>query len=98
VTSDIDELTRDEMVGRDLRANIQKSIFSDAELGDLRLGLHFSLCKMATLRLGDILRLRNASTKLHGYITISVNFATGYDLVAFKSQNGDGHMAAIILE
>jgi hypothetical protein len=53
---------------------------------------------MPALRLGDILRLRNAGTKLHSCITISIYFATGNDLIAFERQDGDGHMAAIILE
>jgi hypothetical protein len=82
VARHVDQLAGDEVIGGDLGADIEQRVFSDTELGDASLGLDFSLGKLLALRLGDILRLRRASTQLNGDIAVLVNLAARNDLVA----------------
>src|SRR5204863_91557 len=95
---DVDELAGDIVVGRDLGAHFEQAVRVDAELMDHRLGLHFGLAEMAALRLGDILALRRAGAELDGRIAVTILFADGDDLHALESQNGDRHVAAVVLE
>src|SRR3546814_1440783 len=52
----------------------------------------------AALRLRHILRLGRAGTELDGHIAVAVLIAHGDDLTAFEAQDGDGHVAAIVLK
>src|SRR3546814_18936669 len=57
-----------------------------------------SLAEMAALRLGDVLGLGAAGADLDGGVAVPILFADGNDLHAFERQNGDRHMAAVVLE
>src|SRR6185369_16073701 len=98
VAAHVDQLAGDEMVGRNLCADIEQRILGHPEFDEERLGLNLGLREMAALRLGDILGFRDARTQLNGYIAVAVQFATRDDLIAFKRQDGDGHMAAVVLK
>ena len=95
---DVDDLARNEVVGRELSADVERRVVGDAEFDELRLGLNLGLAIGTTLRLGDILRLRRAGTQLDGHIAVAFLIAHGDDLTAFEAQDGDGHVAAIILK
>ena len=97
-TLDVDELAGDIVVGRDFGAHFEQAVRVDAELMDNRLGLDFGLAEVAALRLGDILRLGHARAELQRGIAILVLIADGDDLNAFERQNGDRHVAAVVLE
>jgi len=86
------------VVGRDLGAHFEQTIRIDAEFMDDSLGLDFGLAEMAALRLGDILALRRTGAGLAGSLTVTILFANGNDLTAFEGQNGDRHVAAVVLE
>jgi enterochelin esterase-like enzyme len=53
---------------------------------------------MAALRLGDVLALRRTGAELDGSVAVTTFFADGDDLQAFERQNGDRHVAAVVLE
>jgi hypothetical protein len=98
VTRDVDQLASDEVISRDLGADIEERILGDAEFDQARLGLHFRLGEMAALRLGDILDLRDARAELNGDITVTINFFAGHDLIALKGKNRNRHMPSVLLE
>ena len=81
-----------------INTDFEQGIVSYAKFRDLCLWLYFCFREVATLRLGDILRLGDASTELHGDIAIPINFATGDDLIAFQRKNGHGNMTTIFIE
>ena len=87
---DVDHLAGDEMVGGDLRADVEQRILVDAELGDLRLGLHLGLAEMAALRLGDVLRLGRAGAELDGDIAVAAVLAAGDDLQSSSARTVTG--------
>ena len=95
---DVDQLAGDEMVGGDLGADVEQRVLVDAELDDLRLGLHLGLAEMAALRLGKVLRLGRAGAELDGVIAVAALLAAGDDLQIVERQDGDGHVAAVVLE
>jgi len=82
----------------DARADVQESVFGDAEFDDLRLGLDFGLAEGDALRLGDILRLRSACSKLDGGIAVPVHFAAADDLNLVQLENGNRHVPTVRLE
>src|SRR6476661_5734667 len=94
----VDELARDEMVRRDVRANVEQRIVGDAELGDTRLGLDFSLAESGTLRLGNVLRLGRSCAELDGGVAVTVSFAAADDLKLVQLQHGNRHMPTVRLE
>ena len=97
-TLDVDDLAGDIMVGRNQRADIEQAVFIDAEFVDDRLGFDFGLAEMPALRLGDVLRLRCAGAELNGGVAVLILFATGNDLQPFEAQDGDRHVAAVVLK
>ena len=86
------------MIGRDFGANVEEIVLADAEFMDNRLWLNFGLAEKAALRLGDILCLGDACTKLNGRIAVTFCFAARDDLKPFQLQDGDRHVAAVVLE
>ncbi|GLV22596.1 hypothetical protein TomMM35A_24430 [Sphingobium sp. TomMM35A] len=98
MASDVDQLAGDEMIGCDLGADIEERILGDTEFDQTRLRLHFRLREMATLRLGDILDLRDARTELNRDITVTIDFLASHDLIALKGQNRNGNMTSVLLE
>jgi hypothetical protein len=96
--SDIDQLTRNEVISADMRPNIEQCIFGHAEFDDLRLRLDFGLAESHALRLGNILGLRLASAKLDGAIAVTVLLAAADDLYIVQLQDGDRHVPTVRLE
>ena len=80
--ADVDHLAGDEMIGADVRADVEQRIVGDAEFGDLRLGLDLGLAERDALRLGDVLGLRLARAELDGGVAVAVRFAAADDLHA----------------
>jgi hypothetical protein len=72
--SDINLLARDEVLGRDHRADRQQVIFRDAEFANDRLRLHLGARELTTISRGLVLRLGGASGELHGVIAIALRF------------------------
>jgi hypothetical protein len=95
---DVDHLAGDIVAGGQLGADVEKGILGDDELGDARFRLHFSLAEMAALRLGDILGLGGACAELDGRIAVAIGFAARHDLNIVERQDGDRHVAAVLLE
>jgi hypothetical protein len=95
---DIDHLAGDIMLGRNLCADIEQSVFGYAEFHDARLGLHFGLAEMAALRLGKVFRLGGAGAELDRDITVTIGLTASNHLNIFERQDGDGHVAAVFLE
>ena len=95
---DVDILAGDEMVGGDLRAHVEQGVLGDDELRDPRLRLHLGLAEMAALRLGDVLHLGGAGAQLERGIAVASRFLAGHDLNVFERQDGDRHVAAVLLE
>ena len=97
-TLDVDQLIGDEVRRGDLRADVDQRILGDAELGDIGLGLDLGLAEVAALRLGDVLRLLGARAELERDIAVAVRLAARDDLHALERQDGDRHVAAVLLE
>src|SRR5689334_7420684 len=95
---DVHHLARNEVVRADVRANVEQSIFIDAEFDHSGLGLDLGLAEGDALRLGDILGLGLAGAKLDGGIAVLVHFATADDLHVVQLQNGNRHMPTVRLE
>src|SRR5690606_25801626 len=88
----------DEVLGTDRRADRKQTVrIINAEFGDALLQRHLCLGEMLTLRLGDVLLFRLASTKLDGEIAVTLTGAVADDLAILERQDGDRHMAAILL-
>ncbi|GLV29123.1 hypothetical protein TomTYG75_16440 [Sphingobium sp. TomTYG75] len=98
MTGNIDQLAGDEVIGRDLGADIEERVLGDTEFDQARLRLHFRLGEVTALRLGDILDLRDARTKLNRDITVTINFLASHDLIALKGQNRNRYMPSVLLE
>src|SRR3546814_3380740 len=86
------------MIRGEFGAHIEQAVFFHAEFAEDRLGLDLGLAEMAALRLGDVLGLGAAGADLDGGVAVPILFADGNDLHAFERQNGDRHMAAVVLE
>ena len=95
---DVDELTDQEMIGRDLGADRQETIFRHAELRQLHLRLDIGDREATTLGLRDVLHLGMADAELDGRIAVHVHRAMRDDLTAVDLQDSDGHMLAGVLE
>jgi elongation factor G len=95
---DIDKLSRNEMIGADVRADVEERVLGDPELGNLRLGLDLGLAERRTLRLGDVLRFRLARAELDGGVAVPIHFTTADDLQLVQLQDGDRHMPSVRLE
>src|SRR6185312_1882628 len=96
--SDVDHLTRDEMLRADERPDVEQSVLVDAELDDLGLGLDLGLAESAALRLGDVLGLRLARAELDGGITVAVLFTPADNLQLLQLQDGNRHVPTVRLE
>src|SRR4051794_1798809 len=94
----VDQLARNEVIGADMRANVEQRIVSDAEFDDANLGLDLGLAEGDALRLGDILRLRLASAELNCGIAIAVRFTAADDLQVVQLQDGNRHVPTVRLE
>src|SRR3546814_15103254 len=93
------------MIRRPPRSTLADTLFpyttlfrSDAEFDELRLEFDLGLAIGAALRLGDILRLRRSGAQLDGHIAVAFLIANRDDLAAFETQDGDGHVPAIVLD
>src|SRR3546814_2804357 len=95
---DVDDLAGDEMVGRQLGADVDRRVVGDAEFDELRLEFDLGLAIGAALRLGDILRLRRSGAQLDGPIAVAFLIANRDDLAAFEPQDGNGHVPALLLK
>ena len=95
---DVDHLAGNEVVGADVRADVEQRVFGDAELGDLRLGLDLGLAESGALRLGDVLGLRLARAELDGGVAVTIHFTTADNLHVFQLQDGNRHVPTVRLE
>ena len=57
-----------------------------------------ALPKWPRSRLGEVLRFRGAGAELDRDIAVAIRLAARDDLHAFEAQDGDRHMAAVVLE
>src|SRR3954453_19272233 len=94
----IDQLAWNEVIGADVRADVEQSIVGDAELDDPYFRLDLGLAEGDALRLGNVLRLRLASAKLHGGIAVAVRFTAADDLHVVQLQDGNRHGPTVRLE
>src|SRR5258708_2237540 len=94
----IDQLSRNEMVSADVRADGEKSILGHSEFSDLCLGFDLGLAELDPLGLCYILRLRLAGSELNGGIAVTIHFTTAYDPHIVQLQDGDRHMPTVRLE
>ncbi len=95
---DVDHLARDEMVGADVRAEIDQRVLGDAKLDDPRLGLDLGLAEGDALRLGEVLGLGRARAELDGGVAVAVHFAPADDLHLVQLQDGNRHVPTVRLE
>src|SRR5215510_12962928 len=94
----IDELADDEMIGSDLGTDRDQVAFLDAKLGELTLGLDLGDGEVATVRLGQVLRLTGAGAQLHRHVAVLVLGAVGDDLAIGKPQHRHRHVLAAVRE
>src|SRR4029079_4847442 len=94
----VDHLAGDEVIGADVRAEIEQPVLVDAELGDADLGLDLRLAERGALRLGDILGLRLARAELDGGVAVPVRLAAADDLQLVQLQDGHWHVPTVRLE
>src|SRR4051812_36091767 len=83
----VDELPRDEMVGRDLGADRNDGIIADPKLGELLLRLDLGDGEATALGRRDVLHLRLADADLQGRIAVLVLRPMGDDLAAVELQD-----------
>ena len=96
--TDVNHLPGDKMLGRQLGADIEEVLLADAELVDIGLGLDLGLAEVAALRLGNVLHLRLAGAELNGNVAVNAFGLLRDNLELLELQDGDGHMAPIVLE
>src|SRR6476620_42036 len=90
----VDELTDDEMIGSDFRADRDQVALLHPELRELAFRLDLGRGEMATRRLGQVLGLAHAGAQLQRHVTILLFRAVGDDLTIGKPQHRDRHMLA----
>ena len=95
---DIDILAADEMVGRELRADLDQRVGADPELGQLPLGLNLGLGEMAAHGLGHVLDLGSTEPELDGRIAVALRGAGRHHLATVDLQHGHGHVRAVFGE
>ncbi len=99
VAGDVDLLPGDEVLGTDGRTDRHQAfLVLNAELGDLHLQRHFRLRESFALRLVHVLLLGLARTDLKREVAVAIGGAVRNDLAVFQSENGHGHVPAILLE
>ncbi len=98
VAGDVDELARDEVVGRQRRAGVEQRIFGHAELGNMGLGLDLGGGEVAALGLGRVLGLLGAGAKLDGDIAVALARPLRHDLAVLEAQHRYRDVATIVLE
>src|SRR3546814_20519504 len=98
MAGDVDQLPSDKMVSRKLGSDVQQRVIGDTEFSNLQLGFNFRFGEVVALRLGDIFWFRGAGTELESYIAILFVFTAGDDLALRKTQTGNRHVAAIVLQ
>ncbi|MNC86551.1 hypothetical protein D3C83_22230 [compost metagenome] len=99
MTRDIDHLAGDEMLGADRRTDRkQRSLAVDAEFSDLLLERHLRLGEVLALRFGDVLLLGLAAADLERDVAVAIGGAVRDHLAIFQRQDGDRHVAAVLLE
>src|SRR6185312_12674080 len=84
--ADVDELARDEMVGRDLGADRDHRIVSHAEFRKLALGLDVRLAEITAIGLAHIVGTALAGTQLQRDVAVLVLGAMGDHLALRKTQ------------
>src|SRR5690606_38594405 len=99
MAGDVDVLPGHEVLGADRRADREETVLAvDAEFGDLLLQRHLRLGEMLALRLGDVLLLGFARADLDSDVSVTIGSAMRNHLTILQRQNGDRHVAAVLLE
>ncbi len=93
-TRDIDELADDEMIRRDLRADIDHVVGADTELRHLPLRLDRGGGEVTAERPRRVADLAQADAKLNGRIAILLDRALRHDLAIVDLEHGDTHLLA----
>jgi hypothetical protein len=94
----VNQLTGNEMIGRNFCTNIHKCVVSHAEFDEARLRLNLGLRKVATLWLGNILGFGRSGAKLNSDVTVTIQRTLRNDLAIFQRKNGNGNVTTIFLE
>src|ERR1700722_15290085 len=89
---DVDILTDEEMIRRDLGADRDQPVVVDAELGELALGLDLGDREVAAVRLGGALHLALAGAELQRDVAVLVLGAMGDDLAIAEAEHRHRHM------
>src|SRR5690606_6472410 len=99
VARNVHHLPGDEVLCADGGADREQGLLAlDAELRDLLLQRHLRLGEMLALRFRDVLLLGLARAHLERDVTVAIRSAMRNDLAIFERQDGDRHMAAVLLE
>ncbi|BDL39554.1 hypothetical protein MSPGM_21440 [Methylorubrum sp. GM97] len=92
----INELARDEVVGRDFGTDRDQRVLGHAELGELLLGLDLGDREAAALGLRHVLYLGLADADLEGDVAILLSRAVCHNLALINLEHSDGHMLASV--
>ena len=95
---DVDELSGDKMVGRNLRANRNHRILGHAEFCKLALGLNLLLAEIAAVGLAHIVRAARTRSELQRDIAVLVLGAVSDHLALREAQHRHWHMLTSIGE
>ena len=99
VPGNVDLLAGDEVISGDRGADGKETfLVLDPEFRDLHLQANFRLRESFALRLVDVLLFRFARTDLDGPIAVAIGGAVCGNLTPFQSENGHGHVPAILLK
>src|SRR5688572_22296357 len=92
---DIDELARNEMLGRDLGSHRYQILRRYPKLNQLALGLDLGLGEMTALGLRHILDLDRTCAKLDGRVAVLVDRLMRNHLALIELQHRDRHMLPV---
>ncbi len=97
-THDIDTLTINEMVRKNLGSDIDHRVRAHPKLGELTLRLDLRLGEMSAHLLAGPLNLGGANAKLKRGIAVALFVALSNDLTVIHLQHGDGNMNSLVRE
>ena len=95
---DVHALTFDEVIGGELRTDVDQGVFGHAELGQDRLGLDLSLGETDALGVRGVLSLAGTSAELQRRIAVAGLGALSDDGAAVERKHGYRHVGAIGVE
>ena len=94
----VDFLTQNKVLGRDLCTDFDQVVFAHAELSHFALWLNFCFRKMATHRFRGTLGFGCTGAELNSSIAVTVCGALVYNLQTVKGKNGHRDLLAVFHE